>query len=279
MVAATDYSVDVDGFWSDGYTIVKGVYTPAEIQSYREAARASEGWNGDLLSNPRLRSVLTDGRMALVARKILGTDEVMYAGDSSYTINSGSHNWHKDNTDREDPNGPDWTQGRYTMLRFGVYLQDHSRHSAGLNLRRGSHLTTELMAGKNVYVATAVGDLAVWSMSISHAGTATKLLFPWWIDPEPDMDGKYPRWWIPAKSEGDRMALFVALGPDDAHHARYNEYLKTRTYICDMWRRHPWDDQTIAEASAAGLLVRNMPKEIEGDESVGKNTWWRPLPY
>lgn len=279
MGVAVDPVVDVDGFWRNGYTIVKGVYRPDEIRSFRQRAKESAGWNGDLLSNPKLRDVLTDGRMVAVARKILGTDEIVYAGDSSYTINSGSHNWHKDNTDREDPNGPDWTQGRYTMLRFGVYLQDHTRHSGGLNLRRGSHTTAELMAGKNVYVATAVGDLAVWSMAISHCGTATKLRFPWWIDPEPDMDGKYPRWWIPAKSEGDRMALFVALGPNDAHHARYNDYLKTRTYICDMWRRRPWDDETLAEASAAGLTVRNMPKEIEGDDTVGRNQWWQPLPY
>jgi hypothetical protein len=25
--------------------------------------------------------------------------------------------------------------------------------------------------------------------------------------------------------------------------------------------------------------VRNMPKEIEGDDTVGKNQWWQPLPY
>ena len=271
--------VDVDGFWRDGFTIVKGVYTPEEIAAFRGEVLASNGWGGDLLSNPRLRSVLTDGRMAAVARKLLGTDTIVYAGDSSYSVNSGSHNWHKDNTDREDPKGPDWTQGRYTLLRFGVYLQDHTKHSGGLNLRTGSHLTAELMAGKNKYVATAVGDLAVWSMSISHCGTATKLKFPWWIDPEPDMDGKYPKWWIPAPSEGDRMALFVALGPDDAHHRRYVEYLKTRTYICNMWRNRPWDDETLAEAEASGLTVRNTPQEIVGDETVGKNQWWQPLPY
>jgi hypothetical protein len=276
---AFDPVVDVEGFWRDGFTIVKGVYTPEEISDFRAQAKASSGWGGDLLSNPRLRSVLTDGRMATVARKILGEDTVVYAGDSSYTINSGSHNWHKDNTDRDDPNAPDWQGGRYTLLRFGVYLQDHTRHSGGLNLRIGSHKTAELMAGKNKYVDTAVGDLAVWSMAISHCGTATKLRFPWWIDPEPDMDGKYPWYWLPAPSAGDRMALFVALGPDDAHHDRYNRYLKTRTYICDMWRRHPWDDETIAEAEAAGLSIRNMPKEIEGDESVGKNQWWQPMAY
>lgn len=148
LASAYDYPVDVDGFWRKGYTIVRNVYTAEQIQQFRDAATASEGWNGDLLSNPRLRSVLTDGRLVAIARKILGQDEVMYAGDSSYTINSGSHNWHKDNTDRDDGNAPDWN-GRYTVLRFGVYLQDHTQHSGGLNLRTGSQDNVELMSGKN----------------------------------------------------------------------------------------------------------------------------------
>ena len=94
----------------------------------------SKPHGGDLLSNPLLRDVLLDGRLVGIASQLLGSDQIVYAGDSSFTINSGQHGYHKDNADRTDKNAPDW-QGRYTILRFGIYLQDHTEHTSGLNLR------------------------------------------------------------------------------------------------------------------------------------------------
>jgi len=270
-------NVDVDGFWENGYTIVRGVYTPAQIEKLRENVRASQGHGGDLLSNPRMRNVLTDGNMVKIARQILGKDEIVYAGDSSFTVNSNSHGYHKDNADRLDPKAPDWQNGRYTILRFGIYLQDHYRHSGGLNLRIGSHNT--MYQGKNIYVRSRVGDIGVWSLRTHHSGNATLLRFPWWVQPDPALDGKYPKWWRVAKKSGDRMAVFAALGLDDAHHDRYVQYLKTRRYICDMWRKSEYDDETLAEARKAGLTVRDLPREIAGDATVGQHEQWQPLPY
>src|SRR5262245_18852998 len=145
-------AVDVDKFWRDGYCIVRDVYTKEEIANLREAAYASKGSGPrDLLSNPLLRSTLTDGNMAEVSRRILGNSDIWYAGDSSYTINSTGRGWHKDNVDRADGKGPDWV-GRYTVLRFGIYLQDHYSHTGGLNLRAGSHTVPNNQTGKNIYV-------------------------------------------------------------------------------------------------------------------------------
>src|SRR4029450_11102516 len=47
----------------------------------------------------------------------------------------------------------------------------------------------------------------------------------------------HPFWGRVAPSPGDRMAVFAALGLDDAHHHRYVEYLQSRTYICNIWRK------------------------------------------
>src|SRR4029450_7058211 len=110
------HTVDVAAFWRDGYQIVRDVYTADEIEAFRRDASESRGRGGDLLSNPRMRRPLTDGRMADVARKLLGDDEIVYAGDSSFTINSKQHGFHKDNADRSDPNAPDW-QSRDRILR------------------------------------------------------------------------------------------------------------------------------------------------------------------
>jgi hypothetical protein len=255
------------------------VYTPDDIERFRRGVRASTGPKGDLLSNPHLRSALTDGNMVSIARSILGARQIVYAGDSSFTEGNKQHGYHKDNADRTDANAPDW-QGRYTVLRFGIYLQDHRWHTGGLNLRVGSHNEISIREGRNIYVRTRVGDVAVWSLRTSHSGNGTFLKFPWWIHPEPAQDGKYPNWWRVAESHRDeRMALFAAVGLDDAHHDRYTEYLKTRDYIVRMWRNSTYTDEALAEAVRAGLTVRDVPREIADDPSVGQNVTWKPLPY
>jgi hypothetical protein len=270
--------VDTESFWRDGFAIIRGAYTPAEIRAFRECVLDSAAWDGDLLTHPRLNTALLDGRLLTIARQILGSGDVWYGGDSSVTIDSDHHFWHKDNVDREDGEGPDWSS-RYTMLRFGIYLQDHTRHSKGLNLRVGSHDSTELRSGKNIYLRTGVGDIAVWSMRMSHSGNGTALRFPWWIDPDPDQDGSYPFYWIPAPSKPKRIALFAALGGNDSHFKRYHDYLKTRTYIVDMWRQRPFSREHLMAAERAGLTVRDLPAEVADDPHAGKNAAWAPYPY
>jgi hypothetical protein len=271
--------VDVQGFWTNGYTIVRGVYSSDEVTQLRQIAKAYDGPKGDLLSTPGLNEVLLDGRLVRIAQAILGRDEIMYAGDGSFTINAVQHGYHKDNADREDSAAPDW-QDPYTVLRFGIYLQGHLLHSGGLNLRVGSHNTTSLTEGRNIYVRSCVGDVVVWSLRTSHSGNATQLLFPCWIHPDPKQDGKYPAWWrVAKKATGDRMAIFAALGLDDAHHDRYTEYLKTRGYMVNAWRKSHYDAETLGRAAAGGLTVRNLPLEVEGDDTLGQRSAWAPLPY
>ncbi|MFW5471051.1 hypothetical protein ACOCJ4_13520 [Knoellia sp. CPCC 206435] len=269
--------VDVKAFWRDGYQIVRGVYTPEEIRRFREDVMATRSHRGDLLSNPRLSRVITDGNIVGIARTLLGKDEIVYAGDSSVTVNSSQRGYHKDNADREDLNAPDW-QGRYTVLRFGIYCQDHVQHTGGLNLRARSHNTTSLSKGRTVYVRSGVGDVVVWSLRTSHSGNGSLLRFPKWLHPHPGVGRRLPSVFEAAK-DGDRMALFVALGLDDAHHDRYTEYLKTRRYICGMWRHSQYDEDTLARAASIGLKVRDLPKEIADDSNVGQNEVWQPLPY
>jgi len=273
-------TVDVDAFWKNGYTIVRNVYTPAEIEAFRQAATASKADGPrDLLSNPRLRSVLTDGNFIEIARRILSATEIWYTGDSSFTINSGQRGFHKDNTDRRDGKAPDWQNDPYTVLRFGVYLQDHLKHSGGLNLRSKSHNVVPLTKGKNTYVRTGVGDVAVWSLRTTHSGNGVLLRWPRNETVEPTEIEKTSKWRIRRSATSDRMALFAALGLDDAHHHRYVDYLKTRTYMINAFRGSEYDEETLAEADKAGLNVRNLPREIEGDDTVGQKVNWEPFPY
>lgn len=270
--------LDVDDFWTKGYTVLPGMFTAEEIQQFREAAYATKDDGGDLLANPRLSSILTDGRLVEVARKLLGTDVVHYGGDSSFTINGTQKGFHKDNTDRHDADGPDWTQGRYTQLRFGIYCQDHTKHTGGLNLREGSHEWVSHKKGPNRYVKVKPGDLAVWSMRITHSGNGMLLRWPFKEVPLPTEHAKYPAWKV-AKPDGDRIAIFAHLGADDAHAKRYGDYLKTRTYMVQRWRKGPYDAATLAAAEAAGLRVRNMPAEVMDDPNAGLLEKWEPFAY
>lgn len=273
-----DRPVDVEGFWRDGWTVVKNVYTPEEIEAFREACRQGGGGKGgDLLARPLLRSVLTDGALIGIAKKILNSDQIWYGGDSSFTINAPGRGWHKDNADRTDGNAPDW-KSVYTQLRFGIYLQDHTEHTGGLNLRTGSHNVLPLSEGENVYVKSGVGDVGVWSMRITHSGNGELLKDGSTTDPNDDAKGRVDPSKL-APRDGDRMAIFAALGLDDEHAARYTEYLKTRKYMADVWRWGQYDDAARQAAKDAGLIVRDVPAEILADPTAGRNAEWAPLPY
>jgi hypothetical protein len=269
--------LDVDQFWARGYAVIPGMYTSEEIQALREAAYASRGFGGDLLANPRLRSVVLDGRLVAVARRLLGTDDLFYGGDSSFTINGTQKGFHKDNADRVDPNAPDW-DGRYTQLRFGIYCQDHSEHTGGLNLRAESHDIPNLTAGENVYVKVKPGDLAVWSMRITHSGNGMLLKDPAAPYPLPTEHDKYAPEDV-ADADGDRIAVFVHIGANDKHAQRYCDYLKTRTYMVNAWRKRPYDDEPRQAAANVGLTLRDMPAEVMDDPTVGLNELWAPIPY
>ena len=270
-------ALDVDQFWERGYAILPDVYGPEEIAALREEVYASRGFGGDLLANPRLRHVLTDGRMVAVARKLLGTQDLFYSGDSSFTINGKQKGWHKDNADRVDPHAPDW-DGRYTQLRFGIYCQDHSEHTGGLNLRIGSHNLRNTTEGENLYVKTKPGDLAVWSMRITHSGNGMLLKDPDAPFPLPNEHDNFSPDEV-AQPDGDRIAVFAHIGANDKHAKRYSDYTKTRTYLVDAWRKRPYDDEARQAAKDAGLHLRDMPAEVMDDPNAGLNELWQPFPY
>ncbi|MDT0214828.1 hypothetical protein Q9R29_13120 [Rothia sp. ARF10] len=271
-------ALDVDDFWTKGYAILRDVYTPEEVERMRAevSEHCGRGGGGDLMSGP-LKHVLTDGRMARVAQKLLDTDTVIYGGDSSATINGKIRAWHKDNTDRQDPDAPDWDD-QYTQLRFGVYLQDHVTHSGGLNLKVGSHLECDLTSGETIYVKNNPGDMLVWSMRMTHSGAGTLLKDPNARFPEPDEWNAFPADQV-APEHAERMAIFAHLGADDKHARRYLDYLKTRTYMVEAWRRRPLTPESIAELEAVGIKVRDMPAEVKDDPRAGRDAQWQPYWY
>lgn len=275
---APEFTVDVPAYWKDGFTIVRNVFSKEEIAQLREAAYEYRHQGpGDLLIKPKMRHVLLDGRLVQIVQKVLSRDDIVYYGDSSYTITPGRTGYHKDNADRKDGRAPDW-KNPYTQVRLGVYLQDNYRHSGGLNVRRGSHMKVSTEWGETVYLRTRVGDVGVWSLRTSHSGAGTLLRFPRWWHPSPENAKKVPKI-FKAPPDGERISVFAALGADDEHAARYVEYLKSRGYMARSFRASAYNEEIFREAEKIGLRVRDVHKEIENDETAGRNEDWAPIPY
>jgi hypothetical protein len=203
----------------------------------------------------------------------------VYFGDANYAVVGRGYDeheqatgYHRDNTDRSDTSAPDW-QGRYSLIRFGLYLQDHRRHSGGLMVRNGSH-NRILRGWRNYlydrYLDTRPGDVALWSMRIQHSGVGRfwrgfpRMGIPpslWKVVPQALQS---PRW------DEERAAAWISYGLDDAHLSRHCEYLLGRSERLEAWRDSHYDAETLRACERAGLKVINMPERLRAALAAGK---------
>ena len=138
----------------------------------------------------------------------------------------GARGFHKDCVHRSQANGSDW-QSTYTLVRFGLYLQDHSAHSGGLKVRLGSHNYAEHHSGKSMDLPSESGDLIVWLLTTSHSGNFLKLKgFPN-SSIHPRIEGLLPKF-LTMPEEVPRVSVFGTFGIDDIHLRTYLNYLKHR---------------------------------------------------
>lgn len=291
--------INTERFWRDGYLVLRQLFSPAEFQEMRERVleslrhREAEGAPVvDALADPLLRDYLHDERLLNAARTILGQDDIVYFGDAGYAVlghgyEAGVHvgGWHRDNTDRSDPNAPDW-QGRYTLIRFGFYLQDHRRTSGGLMVRRKSHgaMIWGLKAhASERYLNNGMGDVGVWNMRIVHAGLGRQLRgFPK-IALGPDKQKRVPEVLQTPYTTETRIGFWVSYGIDDAHLKRHCDYLVNRTERLEMWKKAHYEPDVLAACEAAGLKVIDMPARMRAmqaaGEPVGEHKHHYSVPY
>ena len=294
-------ATDTSKFWKDGYLIIKSVFTPEEIEffrseiSKRDDSAAGDQSKGDILSNsnPELSKVIYDDRILTIAKEILGGVPV-YFGDSTISVGSHHRGWHKDNRlpDRFQHHLADWSS-QYSLIRFGVYLQDHKRHSGGLAVRKGSHNRSRLVnrvnklkipfmdeiKGRRVVTRMAiwasnlygrakildveVGDLVVWNQRTTHSGNALRAKLLPWLKMPTWLENKIPEGLI-KKYHKDRMAFFMTYGLDDAHLSRAIDFLKKRKYMVNSWAVSTISDTTLGKIDSDALQVK-QPPEIADD--------------
>lgn len=245
-----------------GWVWKTAVFSKEEIAQIRQWAEEAKKKNpfGDLFQDENLWKVLTDDRILTIVKDILGENPV-YFGDSNVSYDVSDNGFHKDNVDRFTPDGPDW-KGKYTVIRMGIYLQDHTRHSGGLTLRECSHKKAGVDHGKILNVRTSEGDVLAWYLTTTHSANAHVLKFApnWHLHPR--IARRIPKLFLQPKIR-PRIALFFSFAANDEHLKRFTEYLKTREYGVERWRKSVYPEERIAAAAAKGLTVLDFRKEAE----------------
>lgn len=278
MAFGDRHSDIVERFWRDGYALIPGAFGKAEVRAWREIALADRSLL-DLLSRPALRAIVVDERIVGLARDILGGQPI-YFGDSTAAVGTAQGSgFHKDNTDRYDGAAPDWSVERYPTLRFGIYTQPHGRLPGGLDLRRRSHMTPDLMGGDFQSPAVEPGDLLVWNGRTTHSANSPKLR-----GLNLRVEANRSLWmairklhaeWLYARHPEERVAFFVTYALAHPLLDRHIAYLKTRQYAVAAMRRLQWDGDAIELARRAGLsLIKPDPRD-----ATGENVDYRPVPH
>ena len=278
--------IDRDRFWRDGYLVVRQLFSPEEFLEMRsrvlESLRLREQNRtppADALADPLIRDYVYDARLLDVARTLLQSDNLAYYGDGSYAVVGHDYEpgkdvggWHRDNTDRSDTNAPDW-RSRYSLIRFGLYLQDHRYTSGGLIVRRGSH--DRILRGWRAHLAdrylnNGLGDVGVWSMRIQHAGLGRCVRGLPGLALGPTLQRRLPEILQAPYTREERAALWISYGVDDAHLARHCEYLLTRSERLEMWQHARYEPSALEACRRAGLKVIDMPERLRRAMAAGR---------
>jgi hypothetical protein len=276
--------IDRNAFSRNGWTVIRGLFSPQEFEDLRERVVHSieeieqgRRQKADLLGDPHMASVVYDKRLVEAAREILG-GRPTYFGDSNYAIIGRGYDetkdatgYHRDNTDRSDLSAPDW-QSPYTLIRFGLYLQDHTRHSGGLLVRNGTH--NEIVRGwknylRDRYLDTAMGDVGVWNMRLQHAGIGR-----FWrgfsrLGIAPNIQDTVPSFMQSPRWNRPRMGVWVSYALDGPHVRRHVEYLYGRSERLESWQHSHYAPEDLARCAEVGLDVIDCPAELRRRMQAG----------
>ena len=263
-----------------GWTLIKGIFSEEEVLNLRkyslEHSQNGGRNNGDLLSHKKLQNVICDDRINNIA-KVLLSDNPVYFGDSSVAVHSVdkriSHGLHKDSPDRDDINSPSF-QGEYSVIRFGIYLQDHVSHSQGLIVRSKSHNYADTTSGKKVIVPSEPGDIIVWYLTTTHSGNAKRIIGLKNLVIADDGVSKLQHFlyyripsFLVKEDSKDRISLFFTLGKKGQHLNRYIQYLKGRDYAINTSGNSNWSEETKDLCKEKNIHLLYIPNEIKNSSN------------
>lgn len=288
---------DRDAFLRDGYAVIPQVFTREEAEEIRNRtielveeldregkAAAVEtdrgrrvGTRGDMLSYEPLRSVLLDPKLVGAVAEVLGGDPLFWGESGVWVGNSGSAlAWHTDVYDAYVTQGAEG----YPLVRCGLYFQDTSRHSDGLEVVAGSHVKgfgvntlanrfrsmarRWLGARHTVLVEAEPGDLVIWDMRILHAGEAVRLKWAPKLALPLSWQAHLPQS-LRVPSDRKRVVMFPTFGLPGPDLDRYLERDRSLDWMVEIWKASSFTDSVVEEAAAAGVkVIRPIPEYGSG---------------
>ena len=199
----------------------------------------------------------------------MNTDEIVYFGDSTVSIDVEASGFHKDSRDRKIKS-KEFTDQNYSLVRAGIYLQDHSKHPGGLIIRDKSHLVKSVHKGKIINVPSQMGDLVVWKLTTTHSANASYLKALPSLPFHPYLTKVIPKSLFEPPIR-PRIAIFSTYGKKDHHLERYIEYLKTREYFADKILHTSYTPDQIEAYRQLGVEVLEIDKEeLKESQEQGK---------
>ena len=282
---------EVKKFWEDGYIHIKSVFTKEEVLLLRKKLEKSQNLSkkvtsskNDLLSQKYFDDLLLDERIISRIKSILG-GQIIYFGDSSwiahkYDSKQEIDSYHTDNSYRFR-NGPDWS-GKYPIIRFGLFLQDHKKQGGGILFNRKSHnrfinnrylryLNREVLGwinGNSKYMATEVGDLLIWNLKLSHAGRGQYLKYFFKKPVSRSLSKIIPKLFL-SKYNSNRFLVTGTFGLEGEHLQTYIQNLKTRKYMVNQWMNDSITNDNLEKIKSKGIKYYDMKKQVLDDLSKG----------
>jgi hypothetical protein len=241
----------------DGYILIKNVFSTEEVDLLRSKVMHEADHHGDLLSSEKLASVIMDERLLNIFKECLDSKKLYYLTDSSLSINrAGKGGFHKDSTNRHKKDSKEFTDINYSLLRMGIYLQDHANSSRGLCLREKSHLHQSCNIGKIINVKSEIGDVVIWKLTTTHSANAQVIsMFP--STSFHPLIARFVPDFLKQEATSPRLALFMCFGLKDDYSEEYCDYLKTRQYAVDRWIQSNYSKDVISKINTLGVEVYN----------------------
>jgi hypothetical protein len=243
-----------------GYTIVRGLLTPDEVDYYVSRMEALSGitrsgmtrggdeWKGSGRGSGGSSWTLPDGmvksrdfwpvavneRLVGIVRNIIDPD-VRFLQHNDIHVGFSAISWHRDSVNREYGVGPDWDESQepYKIVRVGIYLQTFAESNSRLGFIPGSQTPPKgpVSRGRKFserrlkWLGAANYLSPKIQMAISNAD---------WIPTEPGDAVIFDPRTIHSGSyiTGPKYSVFVAYGVENKHFFNhYNYYRNVRSEL------------------------------------------------
>jgi ectoine hydroxylase-related dioxygenase (phytanoyl-CoA dioxygenase family) len=242
-----------------GYTVVRGLLTPEEVDYYigrmealsgitRAGMQGGEEWKGSGRGSGGSSWTLPDGvaksrdfwpiifneRLLEIVRNIVDPD-VRFLQHNDIHVGFSAISWHRDSVNREYGVGPDWdeTDTPYKLVRCGIYLQTFAESNSRLGFIPGSHKPPVGSVSRstkfNERKLKWLGAANYLSPKIQMAASSAD-----WIPTEPGDCVIFDPRTIHSGSyiTGPKYSVFVAYGVENKHFFNhYNYYRNIRSEL------------------------------------------------